>query len=258
MAIPALIFCRGGGKASFVKIALEAGWLYGARLPSTIYDNLYFADQDWKKPDRQTYMKDLDKYRPVVATVLDLEREEQFSEVMDWVEEASEFVDKVVIIPKVSGIISRIPKKINNKYIVLGYSVPTKYGGTRVSPLEFEGRPVHLLGGSPFRQMEFYLCMNVESADGNMMNQQANLCRYWSPLFNDKKQNWIQLKETGDNRKDGANLECFRLSCYNIMTAWKWWCKEDRTNLLRGFLPLPRKGLAKSVFQKSYCKKDYS
>ena len=51
-----LIYC-GGGNAKFAQIAIDAGFLYGAQLPSTVYHPLHFADQNWKRPDREKYMK---------------------------------------------------------------------------------------------------------------------------------------------------------------------------------------------------------
>ena len=48
---PVLICCIGGNPRWY-KITVEEGFKPGAQLPWTIYGPLYFADQDWKKPDR--------------------------------------------------------------------------------------------------------------------------------------------------------------------------------------------------------------
>ena len=73
MASPTLIYC-GGGNSRFYDIATAAGFKYGSRLPDTIYGPLYFADQDWKQPNRDKYMAGLAEHKPYMASVLDLER----------------------------------------------------------------------------------------------------------------------------------------------------------------------------------------
>lgn len=220
LATPTLIYCAAGNPA-FGRAALEAGWQYGARLPAW-FDSalpLSFADQDWKGPDRAAYMACLEKHRPDTATVLDLEREEQLAEVLSWAVEAAAFVWRVLVIPKVSGVIERLPRQVGKAQVVLGYSVPTSYGGTTVPLWEFAGWPVHLLGGSPQRQLDLARFLDVVSLDGGMAQQQANRCRFWTR----QKVNgspWVQLRDAGDTRTEGANLECFRRSLVNIRAAW--------------------------------------
>lgn len=227
MGVPALIFCADGNPA-FARAAVEAGWLYGARLPSTVYERVYFADQDWKKPDRAAYMRALAEHRPTVATVLDWEREEQLPEVLSWAEEAAQEVEEsVLIVPKVPGGVPLLPRKVGGKRVVLAYSVPTSYGASPLGLWEFAGWPVHLLGGSPQRQMELWgylsACAGVVSADGNMAHQQAHRCRFWSAVKTEKGR-WAQLSTTGDARRVGANLEAFRLSLRNVRDAWGALC----------------------------------
>ena len=200
-------------------MAVECGFLYGARLPSTVYEKVYFADQDWKEPNREKYMAALSEHQPEMATVLDWEREEQFSDVLSWAAEAAAYVRRVVIIPKVPGLLDAIPDSVNGAEVVLGYSVPTKYGASPVPVWEFGRRPVHLLGGSPHRQMELADYLNVVSCDGNMSHQQAHRCRFWSRRRGPKG-HWVQLGDTGDMRDVGANLEAFRRSCVAILEAW--------------------------------------
>ncbi len=219
MGTPALIYCADGNP-TFARAAVAAGFLYGARLPNTVYQRVYFADQDWKSPDRAAYMRALSEHRPEVATVLDWERGGQLPEVLSWAEEAAQHARRVVIIPKVAGLLGAIPERVGEAEVVLGYSVPTKYGGSCVPLWEFGRRPVHLLGGSPQRQMSLAPYLNVVSADGNMAHQQAHRCRFWSPTKTPKGR-WVQLSEAGDRRGIGANLEAFRRSCENIIAAWR-------------------------------------
>lgn len=143
-----LIFCADGNP-THQRLARAAGWELGARLPAKGVPPppLAFADQDWKKPDRATYMAKLAEAKPDLATVLDWEREEQLPEVLSWAEEAAPYVGTaILIIPKVPGLVPLIPRRVSSKDVWLAYSVPTAYGGSPLCLWEFAGWPVHLLG----------------------------------------------------------------------------------------------------------------
>lgn len=209
-----IIYCAAGNRR-FAEIAIEAGMMYGAQLPGTIYPDvapLHFADQDWKKPDRERYVAAVAQHRPRVATVLDWEREEQLPEVLDWAEDIAPFVERVIIIPKVIGGIPRIPARVGGADVVLGYSVPTKYGGTNVPVWEFAARLVHLLGGSPLAQIHAAHYLNVISADGNYINLKATkFCEWWNG------RGWTPIHPP----RIDAPYEAFRRSCVNVMAAWR-------------------------------------
>lgn len=220
---PTLIYCADGNKR-FAQIAIDAGYEYGAQLPNTVYHPVYFADQNWKKPNRERYMMALSEHRPHIASVLDWEREEQLTEVLSWAEEAAQYVDVVMLIPKVQGGINRLPRMIGGKQVRLGYSVPTKFAGTELPVWEFNGWPVHLLGGSPHRQMNLNRYLTVESADGNYAAKLAINCQFWTngTATYAKSRYWPRLVESDEKRWDeDAIYEAFRRSCKNIMEAWK-------------------------------------
>lgn len=215
---PLLIYCADGNPA-FARAAVEAEWLYGARLPATVYEEVYFADQDWKKPDLCKYAAAVRQHRPAMATVLDWERDEQLPEVLAWGEAVAPHVERVVVIPKVPGRVCDVPSAVGGKAVVLGFSVPTSYGGTTCGLWEFGDRPVHLLGGSPHAQRKLARYLNVVSLDGNMTAQQSRKGRFWS---REKGPNghWRQLKEAGDHRTEGVPLECFRRSLRAVRKMW--------------------------------------
>lgn len=225
MATPTLIYCADGNKR-FAEIAIDAGFRYGARLPPRgCHFPVYFADQDWKRPDRERYMAELEKHRPAMATVLDWEREEQLPEVLAWAEDAAQYVDQVLIIPKVIGGIQRLSRVVGGAEVILAYSVPTRFGGTFVPAWEFAGWPVHLLGGSPHRQMGLMYYLNVVSVDGNMMNKMATKrCQVWvaGTARYARDRYWPTLIEMDGKRwGQDAPYEAFRRSCQNIMRAWR-------------------------------------
>lgn len=217
-----IIYC-GGGNPTFSAIAIDAGFRYGAQLPDTIYGPLYFADQDWKRPNRAAYMAALAKHRPYMASVLDWERPEQLPEVLGWAEDAAQFVEVVMLIPKVMGGIEQLPRTIGGKTIRLGYSVPTSHGGTELPVWEFAGWPVHLLGGSPQAQMRLAPYFDTQSVDGNMAQKMATkFCAFWDGEKRTRRGQWPTLTDYDGQKWDGNGPEeAFRRSCQNIMAAWK-------------------------------------
>jgi hypothetical protein len=226
MATPTLIYCAGGNKR-FADIAIAAGFRYGAQLPDTIYHPLYFADQNWKRPDRARYFASLAQHRPHLATVLDWEHWDQRAEVLHWAEDAAQHVEHVLIIPKVPGGITTLPRQIGGKPIRLGYSVPTRYAATHVPIWEFAGWPIHLLGGSPHKQMEIYRYLpdDIISVDGNMINKMATQFNtVWMPgtAYGTSNRYWPTLAEL-DRAMWGhdACYEAFRRSCHNIIQTWE-------------------------------------
>jgi len=157
-----------------------------------------------------------------MATVLDLERHDQLDEVLSWATEAAQHVQTVIIIPKAHGVIAELPRTIGGATVRLGYSVPTRYGGTTVPLHEFEGWPVHLLGGSPEKQMKLWRKLDVWSADTNYTKRMAQSGYFWSDVRWSKIRYWPQLSESGDTATvTDVPYEAFRRSCINIMAAWR-------------------------------------
>lgn len=212
-----LIYCASGNKR-FAQIAIEQGFTYGAQLPNTVYFNPDFVDQNWKAPNREKYMQALAQYQPRMATVLDLEHEYQLDEVLSWAKEAQQHVKHVLIIPKVMGIIPKIPIQYR-----LAYSVPTSYGGTQLPLWEFGDREVHLLGGNPHKQKELSCYLNVVSADSNYVQKlalQYNSFFSVNRIKRAKNYHYPKLNELYDHIEQDAPYLAFRLSCINIQALW--------------------------------------
>ena len=150
-----------------------------------------------------------------MATVLDLEHASQLADILAWAEDIAQYTSQVIIIPKVPGIIPSLPRTIGQADVVLGYSVPTRYGGTPVPVWEFRGWPVHLLGGNPLRQKHCAAYMDVVSIDGNYANLVAtNFCKW----FDGRR--WHKLTRDGQKWGHDAPYECFRRSCQGILSLW--------------------------------------
>jgi len=242
-----LIYCADGNKR-YADLAIKHGFRYGAQLPNTIYHLPYFVDQDWENPDHDKYMAALEQYRPGLASVLDWEHEEQLPEVMRWAENAAQFVtEAVIIIPKMMGGISRLPRQVNGVPVRIGYSVPTKskkFSGTELPLWEFLGWPVHVLGGTPKKQHTIARTLDVISVDGNSFIGRSNNCQFFvagGSARTAKNRWWPQLQESvyGDVNKD-ANYMAFELSCINIQAMWAG-CAATIRWAVEGDLPAIKK-----------------
>lgn len=212
-----LVYCAAGN-ARFASIAIQAGYRYGAQLPHTsVYHPLWFADQNWKRPKREAYMAALEKYRPYMATVLDLERPEQLEEVYGWMSEAAPYVQELLVIPKYTGAIDSLPRVVARTPIRLGFSVASSYGSTPVAPSEFGAWPVHLLGGNPSQQLRLASAMNVVSADGNSMQRASMYGTVWSDG------RWLRAYRYFGRYASEPDLmyRAFEHSCANVMAAWR-------------------------------------
>lgn len=224
MALPTLIYCAGGNRI-FAELAINAGFRYGVQLPRKVYFPLYFADQDWKHPNRKRYMDALANYRPYMASVVDWEKPEQLSEVLDWANEAIQFCSEIIIIPKVQNGVKLLPKFISGKPVRLGYSVPTRHGGTSLMLSEFYDWPIHLLGGSPLEQVKIWRYLpNVVSVDGNMaMKLATRFCGFYDFEYQRKHGQWPTIKDADGKCWEGDNApaEALRRSFMNIRKLWE-------------------------------------
>jgi hypothetical protein len=89
----------------------------------------------------------------------------QLSKTLDEARELLMYAEYVVIVPKDPALRYSMDELIPSEF-VLGYSVPTRYGGTSLS-LDAFSRPVHLLGGRPDIQRQLALQLKVASLDCN-------------------------------------------------------------------------------------------
>lgn len=177
-------------------IAVEAGWQYGIRStdasckyadtsPRTSAHTPVFVDNYYERYVHQTHLADVKKFRPKYATVRDIMTPEQckeegieyfeFRQILDWAEELKQYAKEVILIPKYDCL-----DQIPDEYM-LGYSILTSYGGTPIDIKRFEGRRVHLLGGSPNKQIAYWsqIPNSVISLDNNYIDKMANHGQMW-------------------------------------------------------------------------------
>lgn len=221
-----LIYCADGGPR-FAEIAIRYGFKYGSQSAKTVYFPPAFIDYDFKAKSSKwiRHVADCKKYRPGLAIIPDWMESRRLSEIVDLrAVELAPYVGELLIVPKVKGGIDKLPHSIAGKPVRLAYSVPTGFGSTDVEISEFQGWPVHLLGGNLGMQMELAKQMNVVSADANKHKMKANYAEVWTGYYikGDKViDRYRQLQSFGFGELADAPYHAFALSCINIKAWWQ-------------------------------------
>jgi hypothetical protein len=216
-----LIYCAGGNSRLSL-IAHDEGWQLGYRSDKSMGDfPVIFVDIDYKRPNFDKHLEVIKRHRPRYAVVPDLSESVVCQADIDRaLEQASQLMPYCaipLIVPKLSGQIAMLPVDI-----AIGYSVPTSYGGAQYPLAELKGRRVHLLGGSPKRQMQIYVELQgiatVMSIDGNYAQGQA--VKYAMFYENDR---WHYHPRKAEGARD-LYFECWQWSCRNIYATWSNLC----------------------------------
>jgi hypothetical protein len=192
---------------------------------------LTFIDCDYKKYNHETHLKACESAKPKYATVRDIMTEAQceaagieyfdFDTVMKFAQDLKRFTERVIVIPKYDCL-----GDIPDRY-VLGYSIPTKYGGTPMPMSMFDGREVHLLGGS-WKKQRGYITnpnCNVVSFDNNYewkVSVYGNFCLPDGTVRS--------LKDYGLNTASSPMYASMMLSLCNIATGLKEVFSDDCVN----------------------------
>lgn len=209
---PHLIFCRGGNPR-VAKLAISLGFLYGTRSDHAVGKGLRcngLVDINWKDYDWKAHVAFVEKHRPLLAAVPDVTDWEMLPHTLQRIRQLQPLCDNVVVIPKLHGLICKLPD-----HVVVGVSVPSKYAGFLPRTSELAGRRLHLLGGSPYKQLELAglykrRSLDVFSCDGNGICLPAGLKKYWC----DKACNWVR-----NPNKDYYTL--LELSLTNWRKSWE-------------------------------------
>ena len=196
--------------ATVLKIAVAHGWLPGARYTNLRdvrkFSRLGFLDIDWKHYDFNRHLEAASITRPIMTVARDIEDKTALRRTIDQAYRLLEHAKYVVVVPKDQALESRLAKAIPCDF-VLGYSVPTRYGGTRLSPHAFT-RPVHLLGGRPDVQRRLAEIMPVFSIDVNRFTLDAAFGDYFDG-------------ETFRPHPKGGYKRCLAASVKNIAKLWE-------------------------------------
>lgn len=204
------------------RIANDHGWRPGAR-----YTNLRdvrdfpladygFLDIHWKKYNFNQHLSAAAICRPLLTVARDVESLTDLRSILVEAEQLREYARHVIIVPKDIAFVGKIERLIPKEYI-LGFSVPTKYGGTSIPPVEFK-RPVHLLGGRPDVQRRLANLMPVVSVDCNRFTLDAAFGDFFD----------------GDKFRphpEGGYHRCLRESMVNIDVLWDGYLRRKTAHI---------------------------
>lgn len=161
--------------ATVLKIAVQHGWLPGARYTNLRdvrrFSRLGFLDIDWKNYDFRRHLEVATATRPMITVARDIEDKRDLRLCIDQAFQLLEYAKYVVVVPKDKALEGRLCTAIPSEFL-LGFSVPTRYGGTKLAPEAFRRR-VHLLGGRPDIQRRLADRMPVFSLDTNRFTLDA-------------------------------------------------------------------------------------
>jgi len=167
--------------STVLEIAVQHGWLPGARYTNLRdvkrFPHLGFLDIDWKKYDFRRHLDAAKLMKPMVTVARDVEERRDLRRVIDQAYRLLEYAKYVIVVPKDPLLENNLCRVIPPEFI-LGFSVPTRYGGTKLSPYAFR-RPVHLLGGRPDVQRRLAELMPVFSIDTNRFTLDAAFGDYF-------------------------------------------------------------------------------
>jgi hypothetical protein len=204
-----MVFKFVAHSATVGTIAIREGWLPAARYTNLRdvrrFDRVGFLDIDWKNYQFRPHFNAVRTTRPAMTVARDLVRMCDLNRVLDEAEELRQYAGLVIIVPKAIRLAERIDL-IPTKF-VLGFSVPTKYGATRLPVAAFRNRAVHLLGGRPDVQRELGDSLHVVSMDCNRFTLDAAFGDYFDG-------------ETFRPHPHGGYRRCLRESLRNINALW--------------------------------------
>ena len=190
--------------------ALPLGWVAGAR-----YTNLrdvkhlpdvHFVDIDWKNYDFDRHLSAVRLIRPALTVARDVECLNEIDSILYEAEKLNRYCGRVIIVPKDRRLeeFDRLGVPLTFR---LGYSVPTRYGGTAICPTKFTGDE-HLLGGRPDVQRHLAASMRVASLDGNRFTLDAKIGDYFDG---------VRFRE----HPVGGYGNCLDASLKNIARLWE-------------------------------------
>ncbi len=194
-----------------IGIAKEQGWLPAARytnmrdVKTFDFRGIGFLDIDWKNYNFEKHLKIAEKYQPRLTMARDIECIFQLDSILKEAESLSKFSTQIAVVPKDPKLNGRLTELIPKEFI-LGYSVPTRYGGTEVTIESFD-RPIHLLGGRPDTQRALANDLIVYSMDCNRFTYDARFGDYFDG-------------ETFRPHPVGGYENCLKDSIKNINALW--------------------------------------
>lgn len=178
------------GRNDLTSHAEQYGWLVGSELSYIRHHEnhgrtLDFIDMAWDEPKPDELVSACMRHQPKYAIAGDYEHVEDGETVGEPIEKVNrraqlltQWVDQPIVVPHRSGEPAEVPD-----CAVVGYSTPTRYGGTEAPLWEYQGEDVHVLGGTMnnIKLVIEHLGSNINSIDTNTMHRDATQYgEYWS------------------------------------------------------------------------------
>lgn len=213
-------------------ISERYGYLTGSRLDNLPpYESkgidVDFIDMNWKNPRPKELIAACRRHNPKYAVAGDYD---ESGSSVDTVNERSQILldhaDNVIVVPKRSGEVEKVPPNC-----IVGYSVPTEYGGTKANIDEYRGRDIHLLGGTPHKQITLTdrFGDDVVSIDGNSYLKAATIGnKYWTK----DPPRWKLVKWTKEDRVKLA----YENSVLHTSYAFRELSSSDRQSFIGEFI----------------------
>lgn len=191
-------------------IAVKYGWLPGARYTNLrdikTFNQIGFIDIDWKNYNFAKHLEAVKATNPILTVARDIETHSDLDLTLEQANKLSEYCQFVIVVPKAYELGDSINTIIPSNFL-LGYSVPSKYGGTKIESEKFK-RPVHILGGRPDIQKELANKMSVFSLDCNRFTLDAAFGDYFDG-------------ERFRKHPIGGYARCIEESIININKLWQ-------------------------------------
>lgn len=204
---------------------MAEGWRPGARYTNlrdvrdVDFTDVGFLDIDWKNYSFEAHLDAVAKVRPFITVARDVECVSQLDRILIEAGMLQKYAHRVIIVPKDPVLEGGLHRAIPNEFM-LGYSVPTKYGGTKINPRAFEWS-VHLLGGRPDAQRRLADLMPVVSMDCNRFTYDAQFGDYFDgSMFKP--------------HPVGGYEVCLKASIANINLLWADYVAAGTEELLSG------------------------
>lgn len=200
------------GRYDLTEYAEQYGWLVGTELSDlnqyeTRDRNIEFIDMAWQDPKPDELISACMGHEPKYAIAGDYEHTddgELVGEPVETVNERAElltqWVDHPIVVPHQPGEPDLVPE-----FALVGYSTPTRYGGTEAPIWEYQGHDVHVLGGTMnnIKVVIDHLGGHINSIDTNTMHRDATQYgEYWSKSKPNRKKHPSTLpsiRETYEN-----------------------------------------------------------
>lgn len=203
------IICKGSFKYLSELPLYEIGLEYGTRHSEKPKYQPFMVDIDWKKYDWNEYLHKISLWKPTFALVPDYESEKQRKKLYNCIRDLKNLgVLRIGVCPKFSGAIKHVPS-----FCIVCISIPSTYAGFIPNKDEVNGKRLHMLGGSPQKQIKYIQLYDnaiTVSVDGNGFTKAAQ----WKTVYDGTRNKWINNNYLLDMHY--GYVQAMQLSMYSI------------------------------------------